>query len=368
MVNLFLYLIEYLKHAPAIIQLTWSLSAAFILTIIVLIAYLKYLRTRLRSKGRIKATYKKKYEFDLIEYLHAGNEEDETSIEQQKIINYLKKCSENALKRTIIIKTLLRLRNEISGETADAIQNLYYKTGFITQACLKLKEKKWDVIARATKELTQFEIKEVHDEIIVHINHPKKEVRREIQLYLVKLFSYAGLEFLDVLENQLSEWDQIQLLEILKKKDNKNLPDIRCWLQSTNHSVVSFALKLAKIHNQYEVKGEILNLLNHPNQEIRIQTIEIVSHLGIVEAVHLLKNKSEELSIEELISFFNIGEYLFLTIGKSFIMKYTTHANFEIRIAANNMIRTIDINTAKTINIDRVLNENRVDTKLIKAS
>ncbi|WP_366182464.1 hypothetical protein [Flavobacterium ovatum] len=368
MVNLSQNFIEYIKHAPTIIQLSWILSAGFFLTIILLVSYLKYLRARLRSKERIQATYRKKYESDLIEYLYAGNEEEEISNEQQKIINYLKKCAASGLKRKIIINTLLKLRNEISGETAEAIQQLYYKTGFINQASSKLKEKKWDVIARAIKELTQFEIKEVHDEIIAHINHPKKEVRREIQFYLVKLFSFDGLEFLNVLKTQLSEWDQIQLLEILQKTENHKLPDITHWLQSSNHSVISFALKLAKIYNQFEAKDEILKLLNHPNQEIRIQTIEIVAHLGIFEAIELLKDQIEERTIEEQIAFFTIDEGILITVDESFIMQYTTHENFEIRNAAKNIIKIIDINDANTINMDRVIKENLEDTSLIKAS
>ncbi|WP_418262718.1 HEAT repeat domain-containing protein [Flavobacterium faecale] len=368
MVNLTQYFIEYLKHAPIIIQLTWSLSAAFLLTIALLITYLKYLRARLRSKERIEATYQKKYESDLIEYLYAGNEEEDTSIEQQKIIDYLKKCGKSSLKRKIIISTLLKLRNEISGETADAIQKLYYKTEFISQATAKLKSKKWDVIARAIKELAQFEIKEVHDDIIVHINHPKKEVRREIQFYLVKLFSFEGLGFLDVLENQLSEWDQIQLLEILQKIDNHKLPDISDWLQSSNYSVISFALKLAKIYNQFEAKEELLELLNHPSEAIRIEAIEIVSHLGIFEAVTLLKDNIEDRSLEEQISFFKIEEAFLMTLEESFLMQYVYHENFEIKNAAKKIIRLIDINAANTINIDRIQNDNLEVSNLIKAS
>jgi HEAT repeat protein len=120
--------------------------------------------------------------------LYSGNEEDEISVEQQRIVDYLKKSSEDALKRKLIISTLLKLRNEISGELAIAIQNLYYQTGLINYASSKLKDKKWNVVAKAIKELTQFGIKEVHDDIILLINHQKKEVRKEIQMYLVKLF------------------------------------------------------------------------------------------------------------------------------------------------------------------------------------
>jgi HEAT repeat protein len=367
MVNLYLNIIEYLKNAPTIIQLSWFLSAGFFLTIMILVSYLKYLRSRLRTKGRIEATYQKKYESDLIEYLYSGNEE-EISVQQQQIVNYLKKCAVSSLKRKIIIKTLLKLRNEISGEIADAIQKLYYQTDFITQASSKLKHKKWDVVARAIKELAQFEIKEVHDEVLVHINHPKKEVRRESQMYLVKLFSFNGLEFLDVLKTQLSEWNQIQILEILQKSETHKLPDITHWLKSPNHSVISFAIKLAKIYNQFEAKDEIIELFEHPNKEIRIQAIEIVSHLGIFEAIEILKSNINEKSLDEQITFFNMGVKMFTPVDIPFIIEYLDHENFEIRVSAQKALEIIGPQDPNTIQIDRIKKNNSNNTSLIKAS
>jgi hypothetical protein len=47
--------------------------------------------------------------------------------------------------------------------------------------------------ANGISELAQFDIEEAHDKVITHINHSKKEVRREIQFYLVKLFSLTDL-------------------------------------------------------------------------------------------------------------------------------------------------------------------------------
>lgn len=229
--------VDALNNTHPIIRFCIYLSLLFIAIIIVLLIYLKNLRDRLRIKGRIEATYLKKYESDLIEYLYAGDDEN-TSEQQQKIVDYLKKCAENRLKRKLIIVTFLKLKNDVSGETADAIQNLYYQTGLVKSAITKLKSKKWDTVARAIRELTQFGIKEAHDEIIQLINHPKKQVRNEIQKFLVQLFRFEGLKFLNVLENQLSEWDQIQLLEILNKFNNLHVPDMNDWLRSRNDSVV----------------------------------------------------------------------------------------------------------------------------------
>jgi hypothetical protein len=47
----------------------------------------------------------------------------------------------------------------ISGETADAIQKLYYHADFIASAESKLNNKKMEVVADGISELAQFDIK-----------------------------------------------------------------------------------------------------------------------------------------------------------------------------------------------------------------
>lgn len=360
------YLFDYFHSSPKIIQISWLISAILFLAVLVLVGYLKYLRARLRNKGRIVTTYQKKYESDLIEYLYA-HEGPELSLQQQQIITYLKKCAKNRLKKRIITRTLLKLRNEISGETADAIQKLYYNLNFVAEAEAKLNSKKWNVIANGISELANFDIKEVHDKIIVHINHPKKEVRREIQFYLVKLFSFDGLTFLNVLQTQLSEWDQIQLLEILQRRNSLNLPDLTNWLQSPNDSVISFTLKLVKIFNQYETKEQVLQLFNHPNIAIRIEAIELVSPLGFFEAIALLQKDTKERSTEELIAILRMGEKMFTKEDIVFVSQFLTHTIYEIKQVAELIMHSIDPEDTYTIHINRKKEENFEGLDLTKA-
>ncbi|MFV8323375.1 HEAT repeat domain-containing protein [Flavobacterium sp. LB3P21] len=368
MVNIFQYIFDYLEYAPTIIKLSWALSTLFIIIIISLSLYLKYLRNRLRTKERIEKVYQKKYESDLIEYLYSGNEEDEISVEQQTIVDYLKKSSKDSLKRKLIISTLLKLRNEISGEMALAIQNLYYQTGLINYASSKLKDKKWNVVAKAIKELTQFGIKEVHDDVILLINHQKKEVRKEIQMYLVKLFHFDGLDFLNVLKTPLSEWDQIQLLEILQNFEDQKIPDITDWLESENNTVVLFALKLAKIYNQFGAKEEIISLLHHADQTIRIDAIDVLSNMGDFEAVTVLKNDFEQRSIEEQIAFFKMMENMHDANDFTFISKYINHENFEIKVSAMKILNIINVDDSNVIKIITTNKELSQSANLIKAS
>lgn len=338
----FQYFLEYLANEPIIIQLIWVVSFVLFIAIIVLIIYLKVLRTYLRDKGRIVEKYSKKYELLLITYLYAEEDEFGVNKEQNLIIKRLKKGILFKFKRQVIISTLLKLRNEISGELADSIQNLYNKTKLKKYALLKLNNRQWDIIVTGIRELRLFNIKEAHDDVIKHINHPKKEVRKEVQLYLINLFHFEGLRFLNDLKTPLSEWDQIQLLEELQKIDNQELVDVSDWLKSDNFYVVIFAIKLVKIYNKFEMKEPILNLLNHPNENVRIELFPVLSHLHIIESKEVLKDKFYELSQEEQFLFFKLLEELADKDDESFIEQQLNHSNFEIRLLALKLLKYLN--------------------------
>ncbi|MFV8367958.1 hypothetical protein [Flavobacterium sp. LB2R40] len=338
------YFIDYLKGSPPIIQAAWMISGVFIVIIIPLIFYLKYLRKYLRKKERITSEYENEYESHLISYLYSGNEDgdDNVSSEQQVIIDQLKESIKDPFKRKILIAVLLKLKNEISGEIAEAIQKLYFQTGLINYTLSKLSSKKWYIIAKGIRELKQFHVKEAHNQVIIHINHPKREVRKEMQLYMVSLFYFEGLNFLDILETQLSEWDQIQLLEVLQRLENQNISNIKFWLNSPNDSVIIFALKLAKIYNQFEVKDELLYLLHHVNKKIRLESINVLNYLNAFEAKEILKYNIQKRSQEEQIAFFKMMENLYESSDESFLMDYIHNEIFEIKVSVLRILKVLN--------------------------
>lgn len=337
-----LYIFEYLKHSSSIIQFIWGLSGVFFIIIILLTIYLKYLRNHLRVKEKIEAKYQKDYETYLVTYLYAGNDDQTFSSEQQLIINELKECVADPFKRKIILSTLLKLRNEISGEMGESIDQLFIKLGLLRYSLVKLRNKKWDVIASGIKELTQFKIRSVHKIIMNNINHPRREVRKEMQIYLVYLYAFKGLDFLNVLETTLSEWDQIQLLEVLQLNNDTQIADIRPWLKSSNDSVVNFTLKLAKVYNQFEVKEELIELINHESEDVRINVISALSHLHVLEAKNILKNNFNKRSDDEQIAFLKMMENVYEYDDKSFLLEHIHHQNFEIKLIVSEILKNIN--------------------------
>jgi hypothetical protein len=337
------YFVDLYNEFPFLVQLVWIVIGLMFLAIILLTMYLKVIRYYLRKKDIEFTKFKNEYEALLVEYLYADKESEEFNIEQQSIILKIKSHILFKNKRKRIISVLYKLMNEVSGEMADSIKTLYYETGLIDYALKRLNNKNWYVIAKGIGELTRFKIEEVYVDIVKFIDHPRKEVRKETQLYLVSLFRFEGLSFLNELKEPLSEWAQVQLLEILQKFDDQQICDIQPWLKSKNDTVVLFALKLAQIYNQFEVKDTLTDLLSHQNKSIRIYVIEVLTHLYGIEAKDKLKANFNDLSIEEQISFFGLLEKLVIPSDEPFIEKHLFHKNFEIQLLALKILKSINI-------------------------
>ena len=349
--NIFQSIFNYFDGEPILIQLVWLLSCLMFIAIIVLIIYIMLLRNHLSKKEKIIAKYSDKNEVLLVTYLYAESEEGQVSEEQQIIIDKLKRGISNKFKREIIIASLLKLINEISGEMADAIQDLYAQLTLRKYALAKLRSKKWEHVAEGIRELTLFQVKEAHDKISKLVNHPKKEVRKEVQLYLVSLFNFEGLIFLNDLKSPLTEWDQIQLLGELQRIDNQEIPDISPWLKSTNKYVVIFALKLAKIYNQFEMKEVLIDLLTHTSKTVRIELISVLSHLYVTEAKEILKNTFSTKDIDEQIAFFKLLENLADNNDEDFIVEHTHHKNFQIKLKALKILKNINIDKFESFDL-----------------
>ena len=336
-------LIDYLNEAPFLIKLAWGASCTLFLAIVILTVYLKLIRAALRKKNIESTRFREDYEATLIEYLYSGSENGDINDLQIATIEKLKASVHIKSKRKIIISILYNLMNEVSGEMSDSIKVLYFKTGLYGYALSRLENKNWYIIAKGIGELTRFKIEEAHDLVEPFIKHPRREVRKETQLYMVNMFRFNGLSFLDELKSPLSEWAQVQLLETLQKFDDQQICDIKPWLKSTNETVVLFALKLAKIYNQFEVKDTLIELLSHPRKKIRVKAIEVLTNLYGIEAKEMLKANFNTLSLEEQISFFGLLEKLVVPSDEPFIEKHLFHKNFEIQLLALKILKSINI-------------------------
>jgi hypothetical protein len=109
-------------------------------------------------------------------------------------------------------------------------------------------------------------------------------------------------------------------------------------------------LKLAKIFNQYDTKEQVLQLFDHPNIEIRIEAIELVSPLGFFEATSLLQNGIRERSTERSLLFLKWVKNVYQN-RYPFCIGISNHEIYDIRKSAEVIMHTIDPEDTYTIYI-----------------
>lgn len=296
-------LLDSLYAAPLLVQISVAMVIVMLLSILTLIIVLKSIRSLLNIKDYQISKYKKEYEGLLIDYLYSGNEDTTLSARQESIIRRIAADIKFIPRRKSIITMLSSIMDEISGEMAESVKILYRKTGLVNFALLRLKDKRWHIVAKAISELRRFEVYEAQEIIAEFLNHPNEEVRKETQLYLVHLFRFNGLSFLDDLKEPLSEWQQFLLIETLMNFEIETISNLEPWLTSSNISVVMFALKLTKIFNQFEMKDSLIELLKHQEKDVREYAIKVLNRLFGYEADQLLRLNSRELELEEHLAF-----------------------------------------------------------------
>jgi hypothetical protein len=128
----------------------------------------------------------------------------------------------------------------------------------------------------------------------------------------------------------------------IQKIENHLILDVIKWLKSDNDYVIVFILNIVKMFNRLETKEVLLTLLHHPNEKVRIKTIEVLTHFEVYESKYILKSKFEELTLSEKIASFNLLDKVASVEDSTFIVNYTTHQNFEIKHKSLSILKKID--------------------------
>lgn len=207
------------------------------------------------------------------------------------VLRYLK----NAKNRQFTIEQLIDSRKNLTGLAADNIIKLYTTLELDNDSIRKLHSKVWHNKAKGIYELYMMNQVRMQDEILKYTNSKNEYLRMEAQTAIIGFLGFDGLSFLNTLTNPLTEWQQIKLLEQLK---TLNLVDeiayLSDWLDSSNETVVLFALKLTDIYQQMQVHSHVVNCLKSNNEKVRRQAIKTLARIADDTTVNILIRHYEE--------------------------------------------------------------------------
>ena len=199
--------------------------------------------------------------------------------------------------RNVFTSELLSLHDNLSGESAVQLEELYVKAGLKKYAIKKLNSPFWHVKAKGFRELAQMKIRTGNHLISEYLNSKNLILRLEAILAWIQLNPDDPLSYFDDLKNNLTEWGQINSLNALKKIGST--PDFRRLILSSKKSAVVFGLKMAGIFKQFDVSELVIEKLY--NRDVEIRRAAIVA-LGMMELPGSNINLKEIFSGEEVVN------------------------------------------------------------------
>lgn len=187
--------------------------------------------------------------------------------------------SKEGLFRNLLLEKLVSSKKKFSGIAQDEIQRLFVNYGLYSEALQNLNSTKPYVIAGGIQEVTAMKMTDSLPKVKKYLEHPTPQVYNEAQYAMVVFEGFSGLVFLNTLQTQLSDWQQLRLLGSLKKVSEVSNVSVEMWLQSSNLSVVVFTLKLIKKFQMFTCYDLVKKLLHHASENVRINAVQTLQIL-----------------------------------------------------------------------------------------
>ncbi|GAA4296451.1 hypothetical protein GCM10023183_03330 [Nibribacter koreensis] len=258
------------------------------LTVAMLVAVLSSRFYKLGVQARTEKL-KKRFELLLMHVLFFEDAKPTVDWDQDKIVQHFKKnYLKSTFKRKILIAEILDLNKNFTGQFAENLRLLFLYLNLEKDSFALLKSSQWNLKAQGICELAQMLVYEAAPYIKKLINHPNDLVRMESHIALVKLDKRRGMAFLPHLHRSFTQWQQLNLQHALSKLDREDIPDFSEYLGSSNVQVVEFSLKMIGIYNQVDALPAVEQLLKHPEERVRLTTIETIQQLDAAHAVPAL--------------------------------------------------------------------------------
>lgn len=204
--------------------------------------------------------------------------------------------------RQIFIDELMDLHNNLHGEAANKLKDLYFNLSLHKDSLNKFYKGRWDKKAKGLSELSQMDVKDANDKIKEYVNSKNPILRTQAQVAMVKLAEEDPLSFLDSLETELSYWEQVNIYDALIYHQI-SIESFERWLDNKNPSVVIFALRMIGLFKHVSSGEKVRELLFHDSSEIAHAAVKSMKQLELVDYVEDLKvlYRSETLKLVNIL-------------------------------------------------------------------
>jgi HEAT repeat protein len=255
-----------------IITILFSISTMIILLVVILLN-----RRRLEKEEKLHQYLMEKYQSLIVDYLYGSATAEEFSI-----------IAADNYSRQVLIDQMIDVSVNLKGEESNKLFGLYKQLGLDKDSLARARDFRWHKKIKGFRELAFMNIKDANDSIYKALNSNNEILRMEAQIALVRLSDGDHFEFLTQLKRPFSLWEQITLHDLIIQH-NIPLPFFKKWLNSSNDTVVIFALRMIREFKQTDAEEDIKTTLLHKSQGVRLLAVQVAGDLGLVSTLDIMK-------------------------------------------------------------------------------
>lgn len=190
--------------------------------------------------------------------------------------------------RSRLIDKIVSAKRNVSGTAAENLGRLFRQLGFETDILSMLSTSVWYKQAIALDLIGFMKLTEYEYLLHQYVDNENGLIRMEAQDAIMRFSGFEGLHFLTRTKYQMSEWQQMKLIDELSLLPHEEFKGIDDWLTSPNDSVVIFALKIIRSFHRFELFQQVLGCMFHKSPEVRFHAIAVLKVLPSPDAVPVL--------------------------------------------------------------------------------
>ncbi len=198
----------------------------------------------------------------------------------------------------LLYQQILAYHKNFTGNAAEKLKELFLQLHLEDITKNKLHSGGVEIKIRGIMDTAQMVLTEFSPIVEQLLHHRSSEIRIEAQAAYIILNKAHAFDFLDEVNEPIQNWHQLVLLDLITRLNPNELPQFSRWLSSKNSSVIELCLKLIVHFQQFEAVGRIIDLLNHPDTEIKCLSIKALGEFEAVDAEQALLDCYAHESVE----------------------------------------------------------------------
>lgn len=253
-----------------------------IATMIILLVFILLNRIRIERRERLRQELSEEYQSLIVDYLYYD-------ISPEKF----REIASDKFRRQVLIDQMIDVGINLKGESSQKLNALYRELGLHIDSIRRAYDFRWHKKIKGFRELSFMNIKDANPEIYKALNSPNEILRMEAQIALVRLSDKEPFEFLSHLRKPFSLWEQITLHQLIIQH-NIPVPSFKKWLNSTNPTVVMFALRMIREFKQYDAEYAVRQTLLYDSPAVRQLAVQVAGDLKMRSTLDTMKRIYKE--------------------------------------------------------------------------